>query len=89
MGSSSNKSLGWVATARPSSKMRCSPCESSLAGSCARSCKPNSCNTAMACAVKVFSDCTGRQKEKLLPLRACTDSATLSSTVKDLNKRVI
>ena len=43
----------------------------------------------MACAVKVFSDCTGRQKEKLLPLRACTDSATLSSTVKDLNKRVI
>ncbi len=89
IGSSSSSRRGCVARAKPISSTRCSPWDSALASASAWGCKARRCNSASAASRSARSAATGRQKRRLLPLRACTASARLSRTVKVLNSRVI
>ena len=82
IGSSSSSSCGRVASARPTSSARCSPCEScGDAAAWPASARPTSASTARASSNSARSRRTGRQNGKLEPLRACTASARLSSTL--------
>src|SRR6266571_665891 len=85
IGSSRSTSRGRVASAKPTSSARCSPC----ATAASRPASPISPAMARASSKSGASSETGRQKEKLEPLLACTASARLSSTVKRLNMLVI
>src|SRR5882762_3536956 len=89
IGSSRSTSRGWVASARPTSSARCSPCASVAATAASCSASPISRAIARASSKSSASFETGRQKEKLEPLPAWTASARLSSTVKRLNRLVI
>src|SRR2546421_8503911 len=89
IGSSRRTSRGRVASARPTSSARCSPCASAAAPAASRPASPISPAIIRASSKSGASSETGRQKEKLEPLLACTARARLSSTVKRLNMLVI
>ena len=89
IGSSRSTSRGRVASARPTSSARCSPCASAAATAASRPASPISPAIIRASSKSGASSETGRQKEKLEPLLACTARARLSSTVKRLNMLVI
>src|SRR2546422_7724390 len=89
IGSSRSTSRGGVASARPTSSARCSPCASVAATAASCSASPISPAIARASSKSSASEETGRQKEKLEPLPACTASARMSSTEKRLNRLLI
>src|SRR6266853_345022 len=89
IGSSRSTSRGRVASARPTSSARCSPCASVAATAASRPASPISPAMVRASSKSGASSETRRQKEKLEPLLACTASARLSSTVRRLNMLVI
>src|SRR6266478_6139210 len=89
IGSSRSTSRGRVASARPTSSARCSPCASAAATASSRPESPISAAIARASSNSAASTATGRQKEKLDPLLACTERARLSTTVRRLKMLVI
>src|SRR5438477_7601939 len=89
IGSSRSTSRGRVASARPTSSARCSPCARAPTTTASRPASPISPAIVRASSKSGASAETGPQKEKLEPLLACTASARLSSTVKRLNMLVI
>src|SRR5712691_13508 len=88
IGSSRSTSRGRVASARPTSSARCSPCASVATTTASRPASPISPAMVRASLKSGASSETRRQKEELEPLLACTASARLSSTVKRLNRLV-
>src|SRR4051812_6138412 len=82
IGSSSSNSLGSIASAMASSSARFSPCERSPAGKPARSPSPTCVSAASAGAFNSSSSAALPKNRKLVPHRACTASATFSSTEK-------
>ena len=82
IGSSSSTRRGRLASARPTSSARCSPCESASMRE-RRAWRRGRRRRALRarCSNSAGSRRTGRQAPRLDPLAACTASATLSSTL--------
>src|SRR4051794_6512271 len=89
IGSASSRRRGPVASAIAISSARFSPCGRTPAGSPARCSSPTSASDANAGSRSNGSRRAGFQKRKLCPDRACTASATFSSTVNSRKIEVI
>ena len=83
IGSSSSSSCGRLASARPTSSARCSPCDSASIAVARLGAEADSSSTSRA---RVDERRVARRpaatREKLVAAAACTASATLSSTLK-------
>ena len=89
IGSSSSSMRGLEASAIASSSWRCSPWLSAEAGKSARALKPARASAARAGLRSSGSRRALRQKWNEWPARACTASATLSSTLRSRKSDVI